>query len=29
VIFCRDGEAHEVVRREIFEDLLRRDVPPH
>ncbi|MFJ6659886.1 diaminopimelate decarboxylase [Streptomyces sp. NPDC091377] len=26
VIFCRDGEAREVVRRETFHDLLRRDV---
>ncbi|UUN30620.1 diaminopimelate decarboxylase [Streptomyces sp. FIT100] len=26
VVFCRDGEAREVVRRETFEDLLRRDV---
>ncbi|HET8592881.1 MAG TPA: diaminopimelate decarboxylase [Solirubrobacterales bacterium] len=26
VIFCRDGEAHLVVRRETWEDLLGRDV---
>ncbi|MFD5409046.1 diaminopimelate decarboxylase family protein [Streptomyces nojiriensis] len=26
VVFCRDGEAREVVRRETYEDLLRRDV---
>jgi diaminopimelate decarboxylase len=26
VIFCRDGEARTVVRRESFEDLIRRDV---
>jgi diaminopimelate decarboxylase len=26
VIFCRDGEAREVVRRESFEDLTARDV---
>ncbi len=26
VIFCREGEAREVVRRETFEDLTRRDV---
>ena len=26
VIFCRDGEAREVVRRETFEDLTLRDV---
>ncbi|MEU6709462.1 diaminopimelate decarboxylase [Streptomyces wuyuanensis] len=28
VVFVRDGEAREVVRRETFGDLLRRDVPP-
>ncbi|MFD7233563.1 diaminopimelate decarboxylase [Streptomyces sp. NPDC059881] len=28
VVFCRDGEARAVVRRESYEDLLRRDVPP-
>jgi diaminopimelate decarboxylase len=27
VIFCKDGEACEVVRRERFEDLTARDVP--
>jgi diaminopimelate decarboxylase len=27
VIFCRDGEARVVVRRETFEDLTARDVP--
>jgi diaminopimelate decarboxylase len=27
VIFCRDGNAREVVRRETFEDLTRRDQP--
>ena len=27
VIFCRDGEAHVVVRRETYEDLTVRDVP--
>jgi diaminopimelate decarboxylase len=26
VIFCRDGDAREVVRRESFEDLMARDV---
>ncbi len=26
VIFCRDGEARVVVRRETYEDLMRRDV---
>jgi diaminopimelate decarboxylase len=26
VIFCRDGEAREVVRRETWDDLLARDV---
>ncbi len=26
VIFCRDGEAREVVRRERYEDLMARDV---
>jgi diaminopimelate decarboxylase len=26
VIFCRDGDARVVVRRETFEDLIRRDV---
>ncbi len=26
VIFCRDGEAREVVRRETYEDLMSRDV---
>ncbi|MFI1963222.1 diaminopimelate decarboxylase [Streptomyces pathocidini] len=26
VVFCHNGEAREVVRRETFEDLLRRDV---
>ena len=25
VIFCRDGEARVVVRRETWDDLLRRD----
>ncbi|MGZ6617872.1 MAG: diaminopimelate decarboxylase [Solirubrobacteraceae bacterium] len=28
VIFCRDGEAREVVRRERYEDLMARDVDP-
>ena len=26
VIFCRDGEAREVVRRERYEDLMARDI---
>ncbi len=26
VIFCRDGDAREVVRRETYEDLISRDV---
>jgi diaminopimelate decarboxylase len=26
VIFCRDGEARVVVRRETYEDLTARDV---
>jgi diaminopimelate decarboxylase len=26
VVFCSDGSAREVVRRETFEDLMRRDV---
>jgi diaminopimelate decarboxylase len=26
VIFCRDGEARAVVRRETFDDLTARDV---
>ena len=26
VVFCRDGEARAVVRRESYEDLLARDV---
>jgi hypothetical protein len=26
VIFCRDGEARVVVRRESLDDLLARDV---
>jgi diaminopimelate decarboxylase len=26
VIFCKDGEAREVVRRETYDDLLARDV---
>jgi diaminopimelate decarboxylase len=25
VVFCRDGEAREVVRRETYEDLTLRD----
>jgi diaminopimelate decarboxylase len=25
VIFCRDGDARVVVRRETFEDLIARD----
>jgi diaminopimelate decarboxylase len=25
VIFCREGEAREVVRRETYEDLTSRD----
>jgi diaminopimelate decarboxylase len=28
VIFCRDGVAREVVRRERYEDLMARDVDP-
>jgi diaminopimelate decarboxylase len=28
VIFCRDGTAREVVRRERYEDLIARDVDP-
>lgn len=27
VVFCRDGEARAVVRRETYDDLLRRDEP--
>ncbi|OIJ92621.1 diaminopimelate decarboxylase [Streptomyces monashensis] len=27
VVFCRDGEARPVVRRETYDDLLRRDLP--
>jgi diaminopimelate decarboxylase len=27
VIFCRDGQARVVVRRESFDDLTARDVP--
>ena len=27
VVFCRDGDARLVVRRETYDDLLRRDVP--
>ena len=27
VLFCRDGDAHIVVRRESFHDLTSRDVP--
>lgn len=27
VVFCRDGEARAVVRRETYGDLLRRDLP--
>ena len=26
VVFVKDGEVREVVRRETYEDLLRRDV---
>jgi diaminopimelate decarboxylase len=26
VVFCRDGEAREVVRRETYEDLLARQI---
>jgi diaminopimelate decarboxylase len=26
VVFCRDGDARLVVRRETWDDLLRRDV---
>jgi diaminopimelate decarboxylase len=26
VVFCRDGEARAVVRRETYEDLTARDV---
>jgi hypothetical protein len=26
VVFCRDGEARVVVRRESYEDLTARDV---
>ena len=28
VVFCRDGEARAVVRRDTYDDLLSRDVPP-
>ena len=28
VVFCRDGEAQLVVRRETYDDMLRRDQPP-
>jgi hypothetical protein len=28
VIFCREGTAREVVRRERYEDLMSRDVEP-
>ncbi|MDH5239138.1 MAG: diaminopimelate decarboxylase, partial [Acidimicrobiia bacterium] len=28
VVFVADGDARLVVRRETFDDLLRRDVPP-
>jgi diaminopimelate decarboxylase len=28
VIFCREGDAREVVRRERYEDLMARDVEP-
>ncbi|MFJ9850524.1 diaminopimelate decarboxylase [Streptomyces sp. NPDC101150] len=27
VIFCRDGESRAVVRRETYDDLMRRDLP--
>ena len=27
VVFCKDGDAREVVRRETYDDLLARDVP--
>jgi diaminopimelate decarboxylase len=27
VIFCRDGDAREVVRRETYDDLMSRDLP--
>lgn len=27
VVFCRDGAARAVVRRETFDDLMRRDLP--
>jgi diaminopimelate decarboxylase len=26
VVFVRDGQAHEVVRRETYDDLLARDI---
>jgi diaminopimelate decarboxylase len=26
VVLCRDGDARVVVRRETYDDLLRRDV---
>jgi diaminopimelate decarboxylase len=28
VIFCRGGSARVVVRRETYEDLMRRDIGP-
>jgi diaminopimelate decarboxylase len=28
VVFCRDGQARLVVRRETLGDLLSRDIPP-
>ena len=27
VVLCRDGESREVVRRETYDDLMRRDLP--
>jgi diaminopimelate decarboxylase len=28
VVFCHDGQARLVVRRETLADLLSRDIPP-
>jgi diaminopimelate decarboxylase len=28
VVFCRDGDARVVVRRETYDDLMSRDVEP-
>ncbi|MFD0555235.1 hypothetical protein ACFQ0X_43225 [Streptomyces rectiviolaceus] len=27
VVFCRDGRSRAVVRRETYDDLMRRDLP--